>query len=113
MTALVPNEPDYAVVYEDIVSVLDAARRAAARCLPARNLAQMRSVYLAGTAGQILQTVSAKSPAPQTCQTPSGESGSTSIFKSMPRSSIDLSKLARSFLLTRRIKRCDRVGDEA
>ena len=51
-----------------------------------RNLAQMRSFYLAWSADQILQTQSAKSPAPPILQTPSGKSP-------------DLSDLAQAFPL--------------
>lgn len=133
-TPALPDQADYATVHGDIVALLEAARRAAARSVNAlmtasyweigrrivefeqdgleratygeemikrlgadlsrqfgrgfgwRNLAQMRAFYLAWPTDQILQTLSAKSPAPQIRQTLSSKS-------------VDLPRLAQAFPL--------------
>ncbi|SMC21371.1 Predicted nuclease of restriction endonuclease-like (RecB) superfamily, DUF1016 family [Andreprevotia lacus DSM 23236] len=140
------NQADYVAVHTDIVTLLEAARHAAARSVNAlmtasyweigrrivefeqggqeragygeamikrlggdlsrqfgrgfgwRNLAQMRTFYLAWPADQILQTLSAKSPAPKIRQTLSGDLAAGPV-PGTPRQSIDLAALAQAFPL--------------
>ena len=146
MTDLTPNQADYAAVHADIVALLEAARRAAARSVNAvmtatywavgqrivifeqagqqraaygealierlsvdlsgrfgrgfskQNLWQMRAFHLAWPADQILQTPSAKLPAP-ILQTPSGESFPPQTLQIASGQSPDLSALAQAFPL--------------
>lgn len=78
---------DRAAYGEDLIKRLGAdLSRQFGRGFGWRNLAQMRSFYLSWPANQILQTVSAKSPAPGNRQTPSDISP-------------DLPALAQAFLL--------------
>lgn len=142
-----PDQADYVAVHTDIVALLEAARRAAARSVNAlmtasyweigrrivefeqggqeraiygeamikrlgddlsrqfgrgfgwRNLTQMRSFYLAWPADQILQTLSAKSPALPFRQTPSGGSSLAGTLQTASGQSPDLSALAQAFPL--------------
>lgn len=64
-----------------------------------RNLAQMRTFYLAWPAEQILQTLSAKLPLSRILQTPSGEFALVGNSESLIRKSFDLSALAQAFPL--------------
>lgn len=139
-------QADYAVIHGDIVALLEAARRAAARSVNAvmtatywavgqcivifeqggqeraaygealierlsvdlsarfgrgfskQNLWQMRAFHLAWPAGQILQTPSAKFPAP-ILQTLSGESSPPQTLQTTSGQSLDLSALAQAFPL--------------
>lgn len=141
------DQPDYATVHTDIVTLLKSARRAAARSVNAlmtasyweigrrivefeqrgqdratygealikrlggdlsrqfgrgfgwRNLAQMRTFYLAWPADQIVQTLSAQSPTPKIRQTVSGESLSMPVSETLSRNFIDLPALAQAFPL--------------
>lgn len=64
-----------------------------------RNLAQMRAFYLAWTTDRILQTLSAKSSAPQLPQTFSGESTAPENLPAAPGTIPDLPALTQAFPL--------------